>query len=391
MTVMSKRVVIVSAQRTPQGRFLGALAKHTAVDLAVTAGRAALQGIDPASIDRVIVGNVLGAGQGPNPARQIGLGLNLPQSCPAFTVNMVCASGMLAVSLTAQVILAGEAKVVLCGGTESMSNVPFLLDRARRGYKFGHGTLCDALIHDGLTDTHIGEHMGITAERLANEYGIGREDQDRFALRSQQRAAAAQRQGVFDPEITPVSGLEQDEHPRPDTTLKALSELKPAFDSGGSVSAGNASGINDGAAMLVVASAEAAQQYGWQPMAEIIGSAQVGCDPKRMGLGPVFATRKLCENLGCDVAGFDTLEINEAFAAQALACLNDMGLDRDADHINPHGGAIALGHPLGASGARLVVHLAHLIQRQQAERTLATLCVGGGMGASIALVSPSSS
>jgi acetyl-CoA C-acetyltransferase len=385
---MSKRVVIVSAQRTPQGRFRGALARHTAVDLAVAASRAALQNIDPMAIDRVIVGNVIGAGQGPNPARQIALGANIPQGCPAFTINMVCASGMLAVSLAAQAILTGEAQAVLCGGTESMSNAPFLLDRARSGYKFGNAALLDALLRDGLTDTHIGEHMGITAERLANEYGIGRGDQDRFALRSQQRAAAAQGSGVFDPEIASIQGLQRDEHPRPDTTLNALAELKPAFDADGTVTAGNTSGINDGAAMLVVACADTALKNGWQPMADILSSAQVGCDPKRMGLGPVYATRRLCEKLGCDVASFDTLEINEAFAAQALACLDDLGFDRDADHINPHGGAIALGHPLGASGARLVVHLAHLIQRNQAERALATLCVGGGMGAAIALTSP---
>jgi acetyl-CoA C-acetyltransferase len=382
---MSQPVYIVSARRTPQGRLLGALSSYSAADLAVYAGTAALSGISPDIIDRVIVGNVLGAGQKLNVARQVALRLDLPVHVPAFTVNMACASGMLAVSLADQAIRLGEAGVVLCGGTESMSNAPYLLPKARRGYKLGDGVLIDTALSDGLTDALCGEHMGITAERLAKDYGLGREAQDAFALRSQQRTARAMRGGVYADELVAVDKLETDEHPRLDSTLDTLASLKPAFDPAGTVTAGNSSGINDGAAMLLVAGAAAVEKHGLKPLAWIEASTEIGCDPKRMGLGPVYAIRALCDKLGCSIDAFDTVELNEAFAAQALACMIELKLVPDADHVNRHGGAIALGHPIGASGARLVTHLAHQLHRGHSQRTIATVCVGGGMGAAIAL------
>jgi acetyl-CoA C-acetyltransferase len=377
------RICIVAAKRTPQGRFLGALAKRSAAELGIAAGRAALHGIDPAAIDQVIVGCVLQAGLGMNVARQIGVGLGLPIDRPAFTVNMMCASGLQAVSLAAQSIKAGDARAVLCGGTESMSNAPYLLERARAGYKLGDGTLVDALLRDGLVDAFDREHMALSAERLAGRFNITRPQQDAFALRSQQRAAAASGGGVFRDEIVELDELKADEHPRGDTTLDKLASLKPAFSKDGSITAGNASGINDGAAMLVVCDEGYAKQRGWRPLAFIGGWSAVGCDPKVMGLGPVHATRKLCASCAGQPNDFDTVEINEAFAAQALACVSELQLDEA--RVNPHGGAIALGHPIGASGARLVTHLAHRVSRGEVKRGLATLCVGGGMGVAMAV------
>lgn len=382
---MSQAVYIVAAKRTPQGRLLGALSTYSAADLAVHAGAAALEGVSPDIIDRAIVGNVLGAGQKLNIARQVALRLNLLVHVPAFTVNMACASGMLAVSLAEQAIRLGEAEVVLCGGTESMSNAPYLLPKARRGYKLGDGVLIDTALSDGLTDALCGEHMGITAERLAKEYKLDRDMQDAFALRSQQRTAQAMERGVYTDELVTVGKLERDEHPRQDSTSDTLASLKPAFDPAGTVTAGNSSGINDGAAMLLVASAEAVKKHGLTPLAEVEASTQIGCDPKRMGLGPVYAIRALCDKLGCAVDAFDSIELNEAFAAQALACMIDLKLLPDADHVNRHGGAIALGHPIGASGARLVTHLAHQVHKGHSQRALATLCVGGGMGSAMSL------
>jgi len=373
-----KTIWIVSAKRTPQGRFLGSLAKSSAVDLAVAAGRAALGGFDTAWIDTVIVGNVLGAGAGMNVARQIGVKLGLPVSTPAYTVNMMCASGMQAVILATQAIHSGSARMVLCGGAESMSNAPYLQDRARTGYKLGDGVLIDSALRDGLTDAFSGEHMGLTAERVAKRCGISRDAQDRFAARSQQRCARAQAAGRFQAEIIPFNGLERDEHPRPDSTLEKLATLVPAFRQDGTVTAGNASGLNDGAAMLVVCDEEQGRAYGLEPMMVIAASAAVGCEPGLMGLGPVYATRKISS----DTKEFDLIELNEAFAAQSIACINELGLDEEK--VNPDGGAIALGHPIGASGARLIVHLAH----RRPHRGLATLCVGGGMGCAIILQHP---
>jgi len=381
---MKKRICIVAAKRTPQGRFLGALADYSGVDLAVRAGREALSIADPNLVDLVILGNVIAAGQGMNIARQTSLKLGLPVRVPAFTVNMMCASGMQAVALAAQAILCREASIVLCGGTESMSNAPYLLERARSGYKLGDGKLVDALLRDGLVDIFIDEHMALSAERLGRQYEISREDQDAFALRSHQRFFQAFEAGAFRDELAGMEELERDEHARSDTRLEKLASLKPVFDPKGTVTAGNASGINDGAAMLLVCAEDAAQAHGWQPLAILDAWVATGCDPKLMGLGPVHATRKLCEQNGCKVSGFDVIEINEAFAVQTLACLKDLKLDAD-DRLNPHGGAIAVGHPIGTSGARLIVHLAHMIRQGKAERALATLCVGGGMGMAVSL------
>ena len=373
-----KPVWIVSARRTPLGRFLGSLVKFSAVDLAVAAGRATLGGIDPNRIDTVILGNVLGAGLGMNIARQVTLGLGLPVSTPAFTVNMMCASGMQAVILGAQAIQSGAARMVLCGGTESMSNAPYLLERARTGYKLGDGALVDSVLRDGLTDPSSGDHMGVTAERVATRCNVSREEQDLFAVRSQQRYAAAQAAGHFNAEIVPLGGLDHDEHPRPDTKIEKLATLKPAFKPDGSVTAGNASGLNDGAAMLLLCDESYGRECGLEPLVVISASASVGCEPSLMGLGPVYATRMVSN----DVSEFDFIELNEAFAAQSIACIKELGLDEEK--VNPDGGAIALGHPIGATGARLLVHLAH----RRPKRGLATLCVGGGMGCAVVVQRP---
>lgn len=377
------KLYIVAAKRTAQGRFLGALADKSAVDLACAAGEAALEGIDRESIDYVIVGNVLSSGQGMNMARQVGVRLGIPVDIPAFTINMMCASGMQAVILAAQTIRAGEAKVVLCGGSESMSNAPYLLEGARTGYKLGDASIVDAIWRDGLVDSFDHQHMGLTAERLATDYQISRQSQDSFAVRSQQQYAEAKADGRFKDELMALNELDKDEHPRPDTTIEKLATLKPVFDRYGTVTAGNASGINDGAAMLIVCDEKTALEKGWQPLASIRAWATAGCDPKRMGLGPVYATRRLCERHGLQLDQFDTIEINEAFAAQTLACIIELGLMED--RLNPDGGAIAMGHPIGASGARLLAHLAWRIARGQSSNCLATLCVGGGMGAAVAL------
>jgi len=378
-----KNIFIVAAKRTPQGRLLGALAKRSATELARSAAGEMLKTIDPRQIDQIIIGNVLSAGQGMNIARQIGMGLNIPEDRIAYTVNMMCASGMHAVILAAQTILAGEADAILCGGTESMSNAPYLLDRARGGYKLGDGLLTDSILRDGLTDVFSGKHMGLTVEALAEQYGLDRVAQDTFALQSQQKYAAAQRKGAFNDEIVPVDKLNQDEHPRPDATLEKLAAIKPAFKADGTLTAGNASGINDGAAMLVVCSEAGLCRNGWTPLAGISGWCNVGRKTAPMGLGPVHATRKLCRNLGVDIQTFEAIELNEAFAAQALACVKEM--KADGNRVNQNGGAIALGHPIGASGARLLVHLAHRIARKEIKKALATLCVGGGMGSAVAL------
>ncbi len=386
-----KRICIVSAKRTPQGRFLGSLAKFSAVDLAVAAGRAAMDRVDrmdEALVDRVIVGNVLGAGLGMNVARQIGVGLGVPVERPAFTVNMMCASGMQALILAAQSIEVGESSVVLCGGTESMTRAPHVTDRARSGLRLGHGTLTDIILRDGLVDSFDDQHMGVSAERLATRFGITREAQDQFAFESQQKTGRAAEAGCFDAELTAVGDLEADEHPRPDTTLEKLATLKPAFaprdaETLGTVTAGNASGINDGSAMLLVCDEATADRHGWKPLAVITAYATAGCDPKLMGMGPIHATRALCEQTGTNPGNFELVELNEAFAAQALTCIQALGLD--PARVNVNGGAIALGHPIGASGARIVTHLAHQLAAGNAKNALATLCVGGGMGASMAL------
>lgn len=370
-------IVIVAARRTPIGKFLGAFKHSSAVDLACAAGQAALQGIDRNAIDQVIVGNVLGAGLGMNIARQIGMRLELPQTVPAYTVNMMCASGMQAVLLAAQAIRAGEARTVLCGGTESMSNAPYLLSRARTGLKYGNTELVDSLLSDGLQDPFDHRHMALTAQTLADDYQISREEQDQFALRSQQRFEAARAAGRFEAEIVPVGSVTEDQHPRPDTVLEGLSNLASAFGPGGTITAGNASGLNDGAALLVVADRTTAERNQWPVLAVLEQWATVGCEPARMGLGPVHAIRKL-EERGLSLASCESFEINEAFAAQTLACAKELRLD--PDRLNPDGGAIAVGHPIGASGARLLVHLAQRVASGTVKRSVAALCVGGGQG-----------
>lgn len=373
-----KRICIVAAKRTPQGRFLGSLAKLSALDLAIAAGKANLATIAPDQIDQVILGNVLAAGQGMNLARQAGVHLNIPLDRPAYTVNMMCASGMQAILLAAQTIQSGQANTVLCGGSESMSNAPYLLDRARKGYKFGDGVLIDSILRDGLVDSLDNEPMGLTAERIAEKYSISRDQQDQFSADSQQKYGRAHQQGKFDDELAAFDELDRDEPPRPETTAEKLSTLAPAFKTEGTITAGNASGINDGSAVCVVCDEATAQNNGWQPLATLTDFMAVGCDPKVMGLGPVYATCKLCKKLSCQIDDFDTVEINEAFAAQTLGCVKELNID--PKRLNPEGGAIALGHPIGASGARLIVHLAHRIARNESQKCLATLCVGGGMG-----------
>ncbi len=380
---MNRTVVIASAKRTPQGRFLGALASATAADLAVAAGRAALKGIDPAAIDQVVIGNVLGAGAGMNIARQVALRLGLRVETPAFTVNMMCASGMQAVILAAQAVRSGDCEAVLCGGAESMSRSPFLIPRTGDNTPGEDAPRVDAMLHDGLTDPLSSEHMGVTAERLARRYGITRGEQDAFAQSSHRRYAAAHAAGRFQAELSAVPGLEHDEHPRPAITLEKLASLRTVFADDGSVTPGNASGINDGAAMLVVCSESAARARGWRALATIGASVAVGCDPATMGLGPVHALRRLRERHGVDAATCDTIELNEAFAAQSLACMRELALDPTA--VNRDGGAIALGHPLGASGARIILHLAHLTAQGLSTRSVAAICVGGGMGVALSL------
>jgi acetyl-CoA C-acetyltransferase len=375
---MTNPIWIVSAKRTVQGRFLGSLAKHTATGLGVAAAKAALGGLDPALIDSVVVGNVLSAGSGMNVARQIGIGAGLPVTTPAYTVNMMCASGMHAVMLAVQSIQSNLARMVLCGGTESMSNAPYLLERARSGYKFGDGVLVDSMLRDGLTDAFSREHMGLTAENIAKLHGISRAAQDAFAMASQQRHAAARTAGRFRDEIVAIDKLDHDEQARPDTSLESLAALKPVFNREGSVTAGNSSGLNDGAAMLVVCDETRGRECKLTPLMVITASAVVGCEPALMGMGPVYATRKVTRHAD----QFDMIELNEAFAAQALACIKELGLDETK--INPDGGAIALGHPIGASGARLLTHLSH----RRPKRGLATLCVGGGMGYAVVVEQP---
>ena len=374
---------ILAAKRTPFGRFGGALKERSAVDLAQAAARPVLDALPDVPIDQVIVVNVLGAGLGMNGARQIGIGLGLPQTVPAYTVNMVCGSGMHAIVLAAEAIQSGRAKAILCGGTESMSNAPHLLRRNHRSPVFGGQTLEDAILSDGLTDAFDGSHMGTTAERLATKYNIDRGAQDAYAAGSQARYAAAQEQGLFDAELVQLEELACDEHPRPGTTAEKLGGLRPAFAADGTVTAGNASGINDGAAMLVVADQETARELDWPVLALIGAFSEVGCDPQEMGLGPVHAIRGLLAQTSNTLADYDRIEINEAFAAQVLACLNELELG--VDRVNQCGGAIALGHPIATSGARLVVHLAHQLAAGRSQKSLASLCIGGGQGIAMQL------
>lgn len=382
------RIVICAARRTPFGRFRGKLAGLSPVELATAAGQAVLEGIDPADIDQVVLGNVLSAGKGMNIARQVGVRLGLPLEVPAYTVNMMCASGLQAVLLAAQAIRTGDARAVLCGGTESMSQSPLLVARpAPRSAPTLDGVV-DSMLRDGLVDSFSHRHMGETVEDLAAEYDITREAQDEFAAQSQQCCAAAQVAGRFADEIVAVNGLEADEHPRPEVTTDSLAGLKTVFRPDGTITAGNASGVNDGAAVLLLAEESWARSRGWPVLAEFEAGVVVGCDPQRMGLGPVHALRALVARCGGCLSDFDTLELNEAFAAQSLACLKELGLSAgEGPVVNPDGGAIALGHPIGASGARLLTHLAWRVARGESQRAAAALCVGGGMGIAAAVKS----
>ena len=389
-----EQAVIVSAVRTPVGSYGKALAGISAVELGVVALQAAMQqtGLEPAQIDEVILGNVLQAGLGQNPARQVAIKAGLPQEVPAFTINKVCASGLKSVFLAAQAVMLGDAEVVIAGGIENMSQTPFALRQARWGYRMGDGELVDLMIVDGLWDAFHGYHMGTTAENVARKYGITRADQDEFALASQQKAEAAIKSGRFKDEIIPVmlpqrkgdpKVVDTDEHPRFGTTLESLAKLKPAFQEDGTVTAGNASGINDGAGILVVMSSAKAKQLGLRPMAAIKAYASAGVDPSIMGTGPIPASRKALSKAGWKVDDLDLIEANEAFAAQAIAVNRDMGWD--LTKVNVNGGAVAIGHPIGASGARILTTLLHEMSKRGAKNGLATLCIGGGQGAAIAV------
>ena len=372
---------IVAARRSPIGRFDGGLKKFTAPELASHTAEATVPEALRPHIDQVILGQILQAGTGMNTARQVGLKLGIPQATPAFTVNMVCGSGLKAVALGADAIEQDEASLILAGGVESMSNAPHYAMDARFGKKLGEPRLRDAILTDGLSDPILQRGMGDIAEELACEYDISREEQDKFALQSQQRAAAARE--AFAREIVPMGEVEADEHPRPDTTQEKLASLLPAFAKEGTITAGNASGINDGSATLLLANDTALTRHDLESRAHIIGATALGCDPARFGMGPVGAVQSLCEQIDWDLAGVDAVEINEAFAVQTLACARDLSLS-DAQ-LNPRGGAIALGHPIGTSGARILVTLLHHLEDANANRGIATLCVGGGMGIAIAI------
>lgn len=387
-----REVVIVSAVRTPVGSFGGALAKTPAVELGalVIAEAVKRAGITAGQVDEVIMGNVIQAGLGQNPARQAAINAGIPQEIPAWTLNMVCGSGLKATELAAKAIQAGDAEIVIAGGMESMSLAPYLLDKARTGYRMGNSTIIDSMITDGLWDAFNDVHMGITAENVAEQFGITREEQDLYSVQSQNRAEAAAKAGKFDAEILPIEIPQRkgapvvfaaDEFPRAGTTIEGLSKLRPAFKKDGTVTAGNASGINDGAAAFVIMSKDKADELGLTPMATIVSFASAGVDPKVMGTGPIPASRKALSRAGLTIEDIDLVEANEAFASQVIAVARELKLDPEKTNVN--GGAIAIGHPVGASGARILVTLLHEMQRQDAKRGLATLCIGGGQGTAV--------
>ncbi|MBK5354203.1 acetyl-CoA C-acetyltransferase [Pseudomonas sp. TH41] len=387
-------VVIVAATRTAIGSFQGALSAIPATELGAAVIRSLLEqtGIEPSQIDEVILGQVLTAGSGQNPARQTAIKAGLPYTTPALTLNKVCGSGLKAVQLAVQAIRCGDAELVIAGGQENMSLAPYVLPKARTGLRLGHAQLQDSVIQDGLWDAFNDYHMGITAENLAHQYSISREEQDAFAATSQQKAAAAIEAGYFKREITPIlipqrKGdplvFDTDEQPRPDSTLQALGNLKPAFQKNGSVTAGNSSTLNDGAAVLLLASEAKALALGLPILARIKAYASAGVDPSIMGIGPVPATRLVLTKAGWSLDDLDLIEANEAFAAQSLAVGKELGWD--TSKVNVNGGAIALGHPIGASGARILVSLLHELIRRDGKKGLATLCIGGGQGVSLVI------
>jgi acetyl-CoA C-acetyltransferase len=385
---MTNEVVIAGAVRTPIGTFGGSFADTPATELGAVVLREALSraGVQPDQVDEVIMGNVLSAGLGMNPARQAAIAAGIPDNVPATSINKVCGSGLKAVALATQAIILGDVDVVLAGGMEGMSSAPYLLPKARYGYRMGHGEVTDHMIKDGLWCALSDCHMGNTAENIALEREISRGDQDEFSVQSQQKAAAAWDNGRFADEIVPVEvkqrkgtvTVEKDEHYRADTNLEALSKLRPAFAGDGSVTAGNASGINDGAAAVVVMSRKKAEDLGVKPMGSVRSYASAGVPPRIMGIGPVPATQKVLAKSGLSIEDMDLIEANEAFAAQSLAVGRELGWDWE--RVNVNGGAIALGHPIGASGTRILVTLLHEMKRRDAKCGLATLCIGGGQG-----------
>jgi len=386
-----KEVLISGAVRTPIGGLGGTLSKVSAVELGKVVAKESLKrsGIQPENIDEVIIGNVLQAGLGQNPARQIAIGCGVPIEVPSFTVNQVCGSGLKAIDLALRSILLGESSAVIAGGIESMSGAPYILPALRQGARFGQSAALDIIESDGLTDVFGQYHMGITAENIAEKFNISRENQDRFAAESQRRCAVALENNIFKDEIVPITVkqrrkeiiVDQDEHPKPGSTFEILSTLRPAFKKDGTVTAGNASGINDGAASLIVADADKFADK--SQCVRIRDIVCVGCAPELMGMGPVGAVNKLLKRQGMTINDIDLWELNEAFAVQSLAVLDELKLD--SAKVNVNGGAIALGHPIGASGTRITVTLIHQMKRQNATFGVASLCVGGGMGLAILL------
>lgn len=388
-----REVVIVSAVRTPLGAFGGKFKEVSAVALGTAAVKGALEkaGVKPELVEEVIFGNVLGAGLGQNVARQVSIHAGIPIEVPSFTINKVCGSGLKAVALAAQAIIAGDADIIVAGGTENMSQAPYLLKTSRWGMRMGDASVEDYMVKDGLTDVFNGYHMGVTAENIVDQWGLTREGQDQFAATSQNRAEAAIKSGRFVNEIVPIvipqrKGdpvvIDTDEYPKFGTTLEGLAKLKPAFKKDGTVTAASSSGINDGAAALVVMSKEKADELGLTALVTIKSYASAGVDPKIMGTGPIPAVRKALAKGGMTVADLDLIEANEAFAAQAMSVMHDLELDPEKTNVN--GGAIALGHPIGASGARILVTLIHeMAKREDAKTGLATLCIGGGQGTAV--------
>ncbi|QMT41412.1 acetyl-CoA C-acetyltransferase [Neisseria shayeganii] len=389
-----KEVVIVAAKRTAIGNFSGSLAGVGAPELGATVIKALLEetGVKPEAVDEVILGQVLTAGVGQNPARQAALKAGLPNTVPCSTLNVVCGSGLRSTHLAAQAIALGDADIVIAGGQENMSQAPYLLPGMRNGQRMGDGKVVDSMVYDGLTDVYNQYHMGITAENIVEKYGISREEQDQLALTSQNRAEAAQAAGKFKDEITPVSipqrkgdpiVFDSDEFIKKGATIETISKPRPAFKKDGTVTAANASGINDGAAAVLMMSAEKAAELGLKPLAKIKAYAMDGCAPEIMGMGPVGAVKKTLAKAGWSLDEVDLIEANEAFAAQALGVAKELGFN--LDKVNVNGGAIALGHPIGASGCRVLVTLLHEMQRRDAKKGLATLCIGGGMGVALAV------
>ena len=389
---MTRKVVIASAVRTPVGSNGGALKSLTAVDLGVIAAKEAIKraGIKPEDVDETVLGCVLQAGQGQNVARQVSIHSGIPKEKPAMTLNILCGSGLRSVSLATQMIMAGDDDIVLAGGTESMSNAPYLVQDARWGAKMGDKKFVDDLMRDGLTDAFEGYPMGMTAENIVEKYGLTREEQDQLAAESQNRAEKARKEGRFKDEIVPVeikdrkgnvTVVEDDEYIKEGVTVEGISKLKPAFKKGGSVTAANASGINDGASALIIMSEEKAKELGVTPLATIVSYATEGVDPAIMGTGPIPTVRKALEKANLSLDDMELIEANEAFAAQALSVIKELGLNTDI--VNVNGGAIALGHPIGASGARILTTLLYEMEKRDVKKGLATLCIGGGMGTAV--------